>query len=128
MSIDLNTFTIRAARPSDADALRRLAELDGSRVQAGAILVGELDGELVAAVPIAGGPAMADPFRSTTALVSLLGLRAAQLRGLEDRRKSRTRRRRSAAPPGPRRYLRPRTPRGAYARRRAAAKASASVQ
>jgi hypothetical protein len=36
-----------------------------------------------------GGPAIADPTRSTSALVSLLGLRAAQLRGLHSRRKSR---------------------------------------
>jgi hypothetical protein len=97
MSIDLNAFTIREARPSDAGALRRLAELDSSRVPAGAILVGELDGELVAAVPIAGGQAIADPLRSTKTLVSLLGLRAAQLRGLEDRRESRKSTRRPPA-------------------------------
>jgi hypothetical protein len=87
MSIDINDFTIREARPADADALSRLAELDSARVPAGRVLVGELDDELVAAVPIAGGPAIADPYRPTSALVSLLGLRAAQLRGLEDRRK-----------------------------------------
>jgi hypothetical protein len=89
MSMDLNDFTIREARPADADALSRLAELDSARVPAGRILVGEVDGELVAAVPMAGGPAIADPFRPTSALVSLLGLRAAQLRGLQDRRGSR---------------------------------------
>ena len=53
------------------------------------MLLGELDGELVAAVPIAGGPAIADPFLKTSAFVSLLGLRAAQLRGFEERRESR---------------------------------------
>src|SRR5918996_6421459 len=91
MSIALDAFTIRNARPSDDDALRRLAELDSGRTPSGRVLVAELDGELVAAVPISGGPAIADPFRSTTAAVSLLGLRAAQLRGLADRRKSRQR-------------------------------------
>jgi hypothetical protein len=94
MSFDLNAFTMREARPADDDALSRLAELDSARVPAGRLLVGELDGELVAAVPIAGGPVIADPFRPTAALVSLLGLRAAQLRGLEDRRKARGRIRR----------------------------------
>jgi hypothetical protein len=89
MSIDLNAFTIREAHTSDNDALRRLAEHDSGRVPSGRILVGELDGELVAAVPMAGGPAIADPTRSTSALVSLLGLRAAQLRGLDGRRKAR---------------------------------------
>jgi hypothetical protein len=100
MSIDLNAFTMREARPADDGALSQLAELDSARVPTGRVLIGELDGELVAAVPIAGGPAFADPFRQTSALVSLLGLRAAQLRGLEDRRKARGRIRRliSAAP------------------------------
>jgi len=57
----------------------------------GRILVGERDGEIVAAVPIAGGSAIADPGRSTSAMISLLGLRAAQWRDLEDRSKSRER-------------------------------------
>ena len=91
MSIDLNAFTIREARPADDHALRRLAELDDTRAPSGRVMIGELDGEPVAAVPIAGGPAIADPFRSTSALVSLLGLRAAQLRGLEDGRSARAR-------------------------------------
>jgi hypothetical protein len=94
MSFDPNAFTIREAHASDHDGLRRLAELDGSRVPSGRMLIGEVDGDLVAAVPIAGGPAIADPLRATSALVSLLGLRAAQLRGLEGRRKTRARIRR----------------------------------
>ncbi len=73
----------------DRAAIRRLADLDGGRMPSKRMLVGELDGEVVAAVPIAGGAAVADPFRSTSALVSLLGLRAAQLRGLEDSPKRR---------------------------------------
>jgi hypothetical protein len=89
MPIDLNAVTIRNAHAADDYGLRRLAELDGGRMPRGRILIGELDGELVAAVPIAGGPAITDPVRSTSALISLLGLRAAQLRGLESRRKSR---------------------------------------
>ena len=89
MSIDLNAFTIREAQADDRAAIRRLADLDGGRMPSKRMLVGELDGEVVAAVPIAGGAAVADPFRSTSALVSLLGLRAAQFRGLEDSRKRR---------------------------------------
>jgi hypothetical protein len=94
MSFDPNALTIREAQAADDDGLRRLAELDSSRVPSGRLLVGELNGELVAAVPMAGGPAIADPMRATSAVVSLLGLRAARLRGLENRRKSRGRIRR----------------------------------
>jgi hypothetical protein len=89
-------FIIREAQPVDDAALRRLAALDGiaaypeepgrGRVPRGRLLVAEADGRLVAAVPLSGGPAIADPFRKTAGLVSLLGLRAAQLRGLADRR------------------------------------------
>jgi hypothetical protein len=95
MSIDLNAFTMREAHATDNDGLRRLAELEGSRLPSGRMLVGEMNGDLVAAVPIAGGPALADRTRTTSAVVSLLGLRAAQLRGLEGRWNSRVRIRRS---------------------------------
>lgn len=94
MTFDPNALTMRTAQAADANDLRRLAELDSSTVPSGRLLVGEVDGELVAAVPIAGGPAIADPMRATSAVVSLLGLRAAQLRGLADRRPSRGRIRR----------------------------------
>jgi hypothetical protein len=80
--------------------VRRLAELDGARAPSGRLLVAEADGELVAAVPLAGGPAIADPFRHTTAIVSLLGLRAAQLRGVAHRRTTGRQRRRALASAG----------------------------
>ena len=67
--------TIRRSHASDRAALRRLAE--------GELLVAEVDGELRAALPLAGGGAIADPFRPTAPLVSLLGLRAAQIRATE---------------------------------------------
>jgi hypothetical protein len=88
MALDPNAFKIRDAQAADDDALRRLAELDSSPVPGGRLLVGELEGEVVAAVPVAGGPAIADPFRATSTLISLLGLRAAQLRSLQQRWKS----------------------------------------
>ena len=89
MTADLNAFTMREARADDHHRLERLAALDSSRMPSGRVLLGELSGELVAAVPLGGGPAIADPFKSTSAFVSLLGLRAAQLRGFEQRRASR---------------------------------------
>jgi hypothetical protein len=98
MTTDINALKIREARAADDAALRLLAALDGGRVPAGRVLVAEVDGEIVAAVPLAGGPAIADPFRRTSALVNLLGLRAAQLRGMERDRKRGRRRRRGFAP------------------------------
>jgi hypothetical protein len=42
------------------------------------VLVAELDGEIVAAVPFEGGRAIADPFRPTAELVELLRTRTAK--------------------------------------------------
>lgn len=70
---------IRRAREEDACALRRLAALDGAPPPAGAMLIAECHGHLVAAVPLGGGRAIADPFRATAGVVRLLELRAAQI-------------------------------------------------
>jgi hypothetical protein len=72
--------TIRRSRAADRAALRRLAQLDSRRLAEGELLVAEVEGELRAAVPLAGGGAIADPFRPTRPLVSLLVLRADQIR------------------------------------------------
>jgi hypothetical protein len=72
-------ITIRLADYQDARALLRLAALDSARVPDGPLLVAETDGELVAAVPLGGGRAIADPFRPTANLVGVLALRAQQL-------------------------------------------------
>ncbi|MFL5827775.1 MAG: hypothetical protein ACJ76V_14720 [Thermoleophilaceae bacterium] len=73
---------VRDAVPADFDAIVRLAALDDRRVPSGTVVVAEVDGELVAAVSLAGH-AIADPFRPTADLVSLLELRATQLRAAE---------------------------------------------
>ena len=65
---------IRAARGSDGAALNDLAQLDSQRPLAGDVLVAEQGGALVAAV--AGERVIADPFRPTAEVVSLLRLRA----------------------------------------------------
>src|SRR3954453_9333617 len=67
--------TIRRAGPADAAALARLAALDEARPLAGEVLVAEVDGTLWAAVELAGGRAIADPFRPTLAVRELLALR-----------------------------------------------------
>ena len=66
---------LRRSTSQDAAALARLAELDGAPRPVGAVLVAELDGEIVAAVPVEGGRAIADPFRPTAELVELLNTR-----------------------------------------------------
>ncbi len=75
------TMTIRRARTEDAPTLHTLELLDDHDLPAGQALVAEEDGEPIAAVHVATGTAVADPFRRTTAPVALLRLRAAQLRG-----------------------------------------------
>src|SRR4051812_40848923 len=72
--------TIRRASQDDAEAVRRLAALGGSIMKSGDVLVAEVAGELWAAITIDGSGAVADPFRPTAELVSLLWARPAQIR------------------------------------------------
>lgn len=71
--------TIRMAASADATAISRLAELDSARPPGPVpMLLAEVGGELRAAVPLDGGPAIADPFQRTAELVALLTERARQ--------------------------------------------------
>jgi hypothetical protein len=73
-------ITIRFAYPDDATALRRLASLDSKLLPSGQLLIAEVAGEVWAAVSVTGeGQAIADPFRHTAELVSLLHDRAHRL-------------------------------------------------
>jgi hypothetical protein len=78
---DGSDVTVRLSEASDARALLNLAALDSAAVPSRPTLLAVRDGETVAAVPVSGGRAIADPFRRTAAIVELLELRAAQLRG-----------------------------------------------
>jgi len=71
---------VRLARSSDARQLFYLAALDSASVPQGDVVVAESGGRIVAALPLAGGRAIADPFHRTRALVQMLELRARQLR------------------------------------------------
>ncbi len=74
------TLTMRMAVSADAPALRRLAELDSAPpAERAPMLVAEVGGELRAALPFDGGPAIANPFRRTAELVALLAERVQQL-------------------------------------------------
>src|SRR3982751_3497292 len=67
---------IRLATPADADAVRELAELDSRPAPTGDVLVAEVGGAVRAALPLDGGPPVADPFSPSRPLVALLALRA----------------------------------------------------
>ena len=88
-SLNGAAVTVRFATAGDARALERLAALDSGSVPQGAALVAEVEGELLAALPLGDGRALADPLRPTAELVRLLELRAAQLRGTGRRRSRR---------------------------------------
>jgi hypothetical protein len=81
-------LTVRRFANSDIEAIRRLAELDGKPTPIGGVLVAEVAEELVAAVPVDGGEALADPFKPTADIVALLRLRARQLRESSGARRS----------------------------------------
>jgi hypothetical protein len=73
-------LTLRYATPADAEALERLAQLDSAHTPEGTVLTAAVDGDLWAAVSVEYGDAVADPFRPTGELVSLLHERARQMR------------------------------------------------
>src|SRR5216117_290530 len=79
-----NAFCIRHAAERDAATLRRLAQLDSRAPLTGRVLVGEVAGEIVAALSTDDGRVVADPFRRTAQLVARLRLRAAGLRAVEE--------------------------------------------
>lgn len=96
--VDQRSIAIRLCRVGDNEALERLAQLEGRNLPNGSFVIGEVDGEVVAAWPLdEDAPALADPFRRTEQLVSLLALRVAQLRRAERRLMPRLRRRAAAA-------------------------------
>ena len=86
----LDGVTIRRSVARDREALERLAQLDSRRLADGQLLVAEVAGELRAALPLSGGAAIADPFRPTAPLVSLLQMRAQQIRTVDEGRQNGT--------------------------------------
>ncbi len=86
-------IVIRTATGADAEALRRLAELDSSRALAGRVLVAETDGALRAATSLDDGRVVADPFVLSAGITALLQTRSKVLRGTRSPRSSGTGRR-----------------------------------
>jgi hypothetical protein len=77
---DISRIALRLCRVGDEAELARLAALEGVRVPDGRFVLAEVDGRLVAALALATGCLLADPFVATSHLRRLLELRAAQLR------------------------------------------------
>ena len=72
-------ISIHPATASDRPAVERLAALDSAAVPAGEVLIAEVGGEPVAAIEVATGSTVADPFRRTAGPVDLLTVRARHL-------------------------------------------------
>jgi hypothetical protein len=74
-------FTIRTATDGDRSHLDRLAQLDSQPALCGPAFIGEIGGKPAAAVCLADGRVVADPFTPTAVLVQHLRLQAASLCG-----------------------------------------------
>lgn len=79
-------FTIRPDRPDDARSIWALATLDEARVPDGPLLLAVVGDELWVAVSLTTLEVVADPFRPSGALASIVVERARQLQGEPSRR------------------------------------------
>jgi hypothetical protein len=70
---------LRLCSVHDDAALEQLAVLEGRAVPTGRLVLAEVNGTIVAALPLNGGEPLADPFRATAHLLPLMRLRASQL-------------------------------------------------
>jgi hypothetical protein len=71
-------ITITHSTPADSQDVWRLAALDDRSAPAGPALLAYVDGELRAAVGLADGRAIADPFHPTAELVEILRFQASR--------------------------------------------------
>jgi hypothetical protein len=70
----MNAFTIRPAQPADEPTLRWLARLADQPALPRPALIGDIDGLPAAAISVADGRVVADPYRRTGALAARLRL------------------------------------------------------
>jgi hypothetical protein len=74
-----NSYVMRRALDEDAPALRHLADLDSQSPIRDEALIGEIEGRPAAAISLADGRVVADPFQSTAQLGAMLKMRARSL-------------------------------------------------
>ena len=110
--IHADAISIRRLGDEDLAAVERLAQLESRRPPEGTLLGVEIEGRLLAALSLASGESIADPFSRSAELRALLELRAAQLRRRENGRrrlprylpKPKTRAALAGGPPGTARW------------------------
>ncbi len=73
------TVTIRHAQVEDRPAVERLAGIEDRLPPRGAVLIAEIDEQILAALPLDGTAPVSDPLRPTAGLIDLLELRLRQL-------------------------------------------------
>ena len=78
-------LVIRLSTVADEPLLKSLAQLDSADLPDAPLLVAELGAQPVAALAMANGEAIADPFLPTADVVALLRLRARQLKSRASR-------------------------------------------
>lgn len=87
MTTHLNhDVSVRRATGDDRGDLQNLAALDSADALVGEILIAQVGEEPQAAIEVASGTTIADPFRPTAHLVELLEVRAKALRGQRSNR------------------------------------------
>jgi hypothetical protein len=75
-----HAYNIRKSTEADGSALRGLAALDSQRALTGDALVAEIDGKPAAAISLADGRVIADPFQHTAVAIQMLHMRHGALR------------------------------------------------
>jgi hypothetical protein len=79
-TLEPESIMIRPLREDDVSAVELLAELQERPVPPGPLLLAEVEGTIEAAIGLESGETVANPFSESGAAVSLLHVRAAQLR------------------------------------------------
>jgi len=75
-----DSHNIRQATETDEAALQRLAELDSQRPLTGPALIAEVGGQPAAAISLADGRTIADPFKQTATAKQVLRMRYGALK------------------------------------------------
>ena len=79
-TLEPETITIRPLQDGDEPAIELLAQLDERPVPHGPLLLAEVEGSIEAAIAVETSETVANPFSGSGGAVSLLHVRAAQLR------------------------------------------------
>ena len=74
------SITIRPLREDDVPAVQLLAQLEDRPIPPGRLLLAEVEGTIEAAISLEARETIANPFAESGSAVSLLHVRAAQLR------------------------------------------------